>query len=235
MKKRKNKWLKKTARQLKTHIVSLWSKKKETVSRVKSPSFQPSPTQSKANSNGRSLVLPSMSTETKSRPDQSQPNNMGILSPFGGNLPPEVAAEVDKIVSKMVLKVEPEMKEIVLLLKQHGIPGTSIELQMGALDPEKVFGFPMRVDPSMMPGGFKFERPTAPAPATAPANDLVEGIYQILGKFYQNDTASFLGMIYDKNRIVAVEIAKIMEAARKRDQESVARELEGLATKVRSK
>lgn len=235
MKKRKNKLLKKIVRRLKTLTAWLPSKRKETVSQERSPSSQPSLKKSKANSNGRSSVLPLMSTGNTSLPESRDKNNMGILSPFGGNLPPEVAAEVDKIVSKMVRKVEPEMQEIVILLKKHGIPGTSIELQMGALDPEKVFGFPMRVDPSMMPGAFRFERPTAPAPAPAPANDLVEGIYQILGKFYENDTANFLGMIYDKNRIVSVEIAKIMEAARKRDQESVARELEGLATKVRSK
>jgi hypothetical protein len=161
---------------------------------------------------------------------------MGILSPFGGNLPPEVAAEVDKIVSKMVGKVEPEMQEIVLLLKKHGIPGTSIELQMGALDPEKVFGFPMRVDPSMLPGSFRFAAPPVRPPAPkAPADDLVDGLYQLLNKFYENDQANILGMMYDKNHSAAYEISKIMENARKRDQESVARELEGLATKIRSK
>jgi len=137
---------------------------------------------------------------------------------YGGNLPPEVAAELDKIVGEMVKKVEPEMQRIALILKTHGIPGTSVELMMGAINPEfllkeKMFGFPS---------------------APAPADDLVEGICKILNLNYENNCFNVLGIAFDKNRSIAFEIGKIMEAARKRDKESLARELEGLANKIRS-
>ena len=138
---------------------------------------------------------------------------------YGGNLPPEVAAELDKIVGEIVKKVELEMQRIALILKTHGIPGTSVELMMGAINPEfplkeKMFGFPS---------------------APAPADDLVEGIYKILNLNYENNCFNVLGIPFDRNRNAAFEIGKIMEAARKRDRESLARELEGLANKIRSK
>jgi len=157
---------------------------------------------------------------------------MGILPyKYGDNIPPEVAAELDKIVGEMVVKVEPEMQRIALILKTHGIPGTSIELMMDAINFEKMFGFPFKVDPSMPSNTFRFE----PPPAPAPADDLVEGICKILNLNYENNCFNVLGIPFDRNRNAAFEIGKIMEAARKRDRESLARELEGLANKIRSK
>jgi hypothetical protein len=156
---------------------------------------------------------------------------MGILPhKYGSNIPPEVAAELDKIVSEMVSKVEPEMQRIALILKQHGIPGTSIELMMGAINPE-VFGFPFKTDPSMPPNTFRFDPPQT----QAPADDLLEGIYSILNISYDNNQFNVLGAVFDHNHNVAYEISKVMEVARKRDRESLARELEGLATKIRFK
>ena len=110
---------------------------------------------------------------------------------YGGNLPPEIAAELDKIVGEMVVKIEPEMQRVAKM----------------------------------------FESPSAPAPA----DDLVEGIYKILNLNYENNCFNVLGIPFDRNRNAAFEIGKIMEAARKRDRESLARELEGLANKIRSK
>ena len=162
---------------------------------------------------------------------------MGILPhKYGDNIPPEVVAELDKIVGEMVKKVEPEMQRIALILKTHGIPDTSVELMMGAINPEfllkeKMFGFLFKVDPSMPSNTFRFE----PPPAPAPADDLVEGIYKILNLNYENNCFNVLGIIFDRNRSTAFEIGKIMEAARKQDRESLARELEGLANKIRSK
>jgi len=78
---------------------------------------------------------------------------------------------------------------------------------------------------------FRFE----PPPAPAPADDLVEGICKILNLNYENNCFNVLGIPFDRNRNAAFEIGKIMEAARKRDRESLARELEGLANKIRSK
>ncbi len=157
---------------------------------------------------------------------------MGILPhKYGSNIPPEVADELDKIVGEMVAKVEPEMQRVALLLKQHGIPGSSIELIMGVINPEKLFGFPFRPDPSMPPGEFRFT-PPLPKSVPTPANDLVGGITQILNHEFGEDRQEILGMIYDKNRNVAFEIAKILEAARKRDQRSLARELENIIKKL---
>ena len=177
-------------------------------------------------------MLPLMKTENKSLQDQLPKNNMGILPyKYGDNIPPEVAAELDKIVGEMVVKVELEMQRIALILKTHGIPGTSIELMMDAINFEKMFGFPFKVDPPMPSNTFRFK----PPPAPAPADDLVEGICKILNLNYENNCFNVLGIIFDRNRSTAFEIGKIMEAARKQDRESLARELEGLANKIRSK
>lgn len=231
MKKPKNKLLKKIGRRLKKLTAWRGNKKKETALQGKSPLFPALPNQSKKNLNGRSSKLPLMKVENTSPPDPKK-NNMGILPhKYGSNIPPEVAAELDKIVSEMVSKVEPEMQRIALILKQHGIPGTSIELMMGAINPEKLFGFPFRPDPSMPPNTFRFEPPQP----QAPADDLVEGIYSILNINYDNYPFNVLGAVFDHNHNVAYEISKVMEAARKRDRESLTRELEGLATKIRSK
>lgn len=145
-------------------------------------------------------------------------------------VPPEVSAQIDKIISAMVNKVEPEMKQIVLLLKQHGISGATVGLNMGSL-PVEAFGFPLKIDPSMPPNAFRFE-PPMPAPAVNPANDLVEGIYQILNLNYENLRTDICGIVFDKNHNTAFEIGKIMEAARKRDKESLARELDILIKKL---
>lgn len=147
--------------------------------------------------------------------------------PDGGNLPPELAAQLDKIVSRMVTKCEPEMQEIVKLLHSHGIPGTSIELGMGAIP--SPFGFPFGMPPVRIP-----VREEAP-PSSNPPEDLVEGIHKILDLTYENQRLDIIGMVYDRNHNTAFEIAKIMDAARKRDRESLARELDAMAKKIRSK
>ena len=218
--KTKKKLLKKIAKRPKKLTSWRESKKKETALQGKNQFLPASPIQSKGNSNGTSSKLPLMTTGNTSQPDPLNPpkNNINIPK-YDGNLPPEVAAELDKIVGEMVVKVEPEMQRIALILKTHGIPDTSVELMMGAINPEfllkeKMFGFPS---------------------APAPADDLVEGICKILNLNYENNCFNVLGIPFDRNRNAAFEIGKIMEAARKRDKESLARELEGLANKIRSK
>ena len=41
---------------------------------------------------------------------------------YRDNISPEVAAELDKIAGEMVVKVEPEMQRIALILETHSIP-----------------------------------------------------------------------------------------------------------------
>ncbi len=207
MKKPKNKSLKKTAKPAKKPINLPLSKKKETASQVKNPSLPLSPIQLEKNLKKMSSPLPLMKAENTFPLDLPK-NNMDTLPrKYKNNISPEVAAELDKIVSEMVSKIKPEMQQITLFLKQHGIPGTSIELMMGAINP-------------------------ASNPAPAPSNDLVDGITQILNHEFGENKQEILGMIYNKNNNVAFEIAKILEAARKRDQMSLVKELEIIIKKL---
>lgn len=79
--------------------------------------------------------------------------------------------------------------------------------------------------------------PGAPMPAQAPqvlAPDLLEGVEAILRKIFREEDSEILGMVYSPYKSAAVEIAKIMEAARKRDQQEVAAELEKLVKRFRA-
>ena len=129
----------------------------------------------------------------------------------------------------MVSKCKPDMQALVALLKRNGINGTTIELDLR--------GIPFRMIPSPFfpPASVRIPvREETPA-TQQPAEDLVEGIHKILDLTYENQRLDIVGMVYDRNHGTAFEIAKIMEAARKRDKESLARELDGLAKKIRSK
>jgi hypothetical protein len=168
------------------------------------------------NLNEMSSKLPLMKKENTSQPDKLPKNDMLFKLPVsnGGNLPPDVAAQLHQIIQKMVEKCEPEMQEMTKLFHSHGIPAASIEMGMGALPPD--FKLPVEEKPIIL------------------SNDLVEGIYKILNLNYENFRTDILGVLFDKHRNTAVEIGKIMEMARRRDKDSLARELDVLAKKMRS-
>lgn len=223
----KNRLLKKIVKQATKLIAWLPRRKKETASLGSNQFSHPSRTPSKANSNAMSSKSPLTKAETPSQPDRPNTNNMGIKAPqFDGNqnLPPHVQEQISAVVARAVEKIDPELREITQILKVNGIHG---HIEFGMMPTEGI--------PSLfMPGfPFPFAVPHPPQPATPPANDLVRGIKKILDTSFGDCAEQILGMMFDPHYSVALDIARILEAARKRDQESVARELETIATKLR--
>ena len=71
------------------------------------------------------------------------------------------------------------------------------------------------------------------APAKPLDNDLVAGIKQILDTSFGDTAQNILGTIYDPHFNVALNISKILDVARKRDRESLARELDTISAKIK--
>lgn len=144
----------------------------------------------------------------------------------GNNLPPEVQARISAVVARAVEKIDPELQEITKILKASGIQGS---ISFGMMP---TMGIP---SPFNQEFGFPFFPPTAPipAPAKAPEMELVAGIKHILDNQFGECAEQILGMTYDPHFTTAQEIAKIMDAARKRDRESLARELDAISNKIK--
>ena len=120
------------------------------------------------------------------------------------SLPPEAAEQVRVIFNKMMDKVKTEIDELARILMAHG---------------HHFEGFKIGVDEDI------HER--------VPASDLVMGIKQILDFQFGNNQQDILGMIYDPNYNTAIDIAKILDSARKRDHLSMIRELETIIKKLK--
>jgi hypothetical protein len=84
-----------------------------------------------------------------------------------------------------------------------------------------------------MPNGAFKVAPLIPKEEKVPAEDLLDGITKILNIHFGAHQEQILGMILDRNRNAAFDIAKVLDAARKRDQESLARELENIIKKLK--
>lgn len=82
------------------------------------------------------------------------------------------------------------------------------------------------------PGAVPLRRTPAPAMDIQADPDVTKGVKLILDHEYGEDAHNVLGMVYDRNHNTAVQIAGILEAARKRDRESLARELESLIKRI---
>jgi len=80
---------------------------------------------------------------------------------------------------------------------------------------------------------FKMPHPPMSAPAKPLDNDLVAGIKQILDTSFGDTAQNILGTIYDPHFNVALNISKILDVARKRDRESLARELDTISAKIK--
>lgn len=67
-----------------------------------------------------------------------------------------------------------------------------------------------------------------------PEEDLVQGITKVLNLHYENVISNVLGVEYNFNRNVAIEISKILTVARQRDKGSLAKKLQELINKLLS-
>lgn len=237
-KKQKSNLLKKISATLMRRIGLRSNKKNKTASRESNQSSHTLPIQSGRSSKTKISKLPLMKTEIKSRQDQLPNNNMGMrFSPQPQPFPPEVAKQIDSVVSKMMDKCKPELEELTKILYSYGHDSGSIEFGVGRIPSpiQEIFGLPVMPDPSITNRVFKFIPPlhTHPMPPqNEPVGDLLDGIIQVLNAHFGVNQTDILGMILDKNRNVAHDIAKILEAARKRDQRSLARELETIIKKL---
>lgn len=162
-------------------------------------------------------------------------------------MPPHVQSRISAIIERAMGKIDPELKEIAELMKANGINGT-IQFGMAPLMyPEGVphgsipsplaalgivpDGYMAPVAPPM--GAVPLRRPQPkPQPEVAADPDVVKSIKLILDHEYGEDVHELVGMIYDRNLNTAVTIGAILEAARKRDRESLARELEALVRRI---
>jgi hypothetical protein len=95
-----------------------------------------------------------------------------------------------------------------------------------------------------VPPGAKVHVGRVPVPKAAPAvhphvqqpaEDLLAGIEKVLRKVYSEvQDENILGAIYSPHKSVALEIAKIMEAARLRDRKEALAAIEQLANRFRT-
>lgn len=79
----------------------------------------------------------------------------------------------------------------------------------------------------------RIEVERAEVPVVAP-QDLVEAIYEMICAYHAPTILNRLGVMHDKNRVLAEQVAVFFTVARKNDQESLATKLEELAKKLRS-
>lgn len=191
----------------------------------------------------------------------------GIPSPFGfggGQLPPELAKQVDDIARA----IQPSLQKLAEIVYEHnlncfdmvgGIKG--IEVHLGVHNPKAPHGDfdedeemnggfnlmemlgikkprvgkmpPIAIHMGEVPPGAIRMPSTPPVNGKPPADDLLEGVEALLRRIYKEEDTNILGMIYSPHKSAAFEIAKILEASRKRDQKSIADELQKLVDRFR--
>jgi len=138
-------------------------------------------------------------------------------------LPSDISVKIKPLIEKMMKKIDPELKEIVKIFKEHSI--------------EVDFQFEIEAKPHNDTKQFLSPIQTRDFPKQSLISthnlDLIGGIKKILDIYYPNSKNEILGVIYEKSDSVASDIAKILEAARLRDKYSLIKELEVVIAKLK--
>lgn len=170
-------------------------------------------------------------------------NGKGIPSPFGMFTPPPEMEEINGIIHR----IHPDLERIVTLVRGNkGMSAFKIGVQQEGHKPAIFVLIDEEAEPMIPPDtrddrmarnimeavGFLHQHD----PRTMhPAEDLIQGIEKILREFFHDraEDQNILGMLYSPFRACAEQVGKVLEAARIRDKESLARELDTLSKKLR--
>ena len=153
------------------------------------------------------------------------PYSSELFSNSDSDIPPEVVEKINPIIDKIMKKIEPELKEITKIFKLSKIKGA---IQFGVSNM-----LAPKLSSSLQPNGSDCPIHSPQHLVSIPNTDLVLGIKKILDLNYTSNKVDILGVEYDVNHNTALSIAEILNAARKRDQKSLALELEILINKLK--
>lgn len=180
----------------------------------------------------------------------------GIPSPFFNTGRPPLPPAVEKEVDEIARAIHPLAEKMARLVKKHnlgcfelggGVDGIEVHLSVHnpdaphTLDSDHAGGLlealglklppgakPVIIARGKVPADTMAPMPIAPTVAASqPATDLLAGIESLLRRIYTTvEDADILGAIYSPHKSAAMEIAKIMDAARARDRAEVRRAIQ---------